>query len=446
MFISLTGAFLTIIMLGAFFLGLRTGLVALILIRPLCDRIYALGNLEIGSHPISYGALVNVAVILAFVCNFSQVWRSVPAKFRTLWWPFLFLAFAAAIYSPVQSDALRKFLTYFCFFIMFLFAFVVVRSERDFAYFLKMIILSSVLPVIYGLFQVAAGLDLFDSRVQSTFSHPNIFAFYILIVIGIILFLQSTVLLKVSGQLRLILTVYLLPLVILLAFTKTRNAWIGCVVQFLVYGIVYDRKALVLLLLAPLIGLAIPGVADRLSDLSSGNDYLGGAGGVNVNAFTWRQILWESSFTYIWQRPFFGYGLDSFPFYSPEFFPLEPIHGVNAHNVYIQVIFEMGFVGLISFSLLFWRSFVWLGRFWPLDKRGVSIAASMMLVYLICCYSDNVFEYLTFDWSFWLFFGLVFAELSQYRARLTTHRKTHDWRSTTKEKRHVWAPRSRVAG
>src|ERR1700722_10334437 len=341
MFISLAGTFLAIIMIGAFFFGFRTGVVALILIRPLCDRIFESGRFDIGGQAISYGALINIAVIFALFCNLSRVWKSVPAKLRTIWFPFLFLAFAAVIYSPVQLEALRRFFTYFCFFVMFSFAFAVVRSERDVLHFLKMIVLSSVPPVTYGLFQIATGRDLYDGRIQSTFSHPNIFAFFIVIIIGIILFLQSTTRLKTSGRYRLVLTVYLLPLLILLLFTKTRSAWIGCAIQFLVYGIVYDRKALFLLLLAPFIVLAIPGVADRINDLSSGNDYLGGPA-INVNAYTWRMILWESSFSYIWERPIFGYGLASFFFYSPEFFPLGRLQGTDAHSVYIQTILKWG--------------------------------------------------------------------------------------------------------
>jgi O-antigen ligase len=432
-------------MLGAFFFGLRTGVVALILMRPLCDRIFELGRFDIGGHAFSCGALINIALICALFCNFSRVWHDLPAKFRRIWLPFLFLAFAAVIYSPVQLDGLRKFLTYFCFFIMFSFAFVVVRSERDLLYFLKMIILSSVLPVIYGLFQVTARYDLYEDRIRSTFSHPNIFAFYIITIIGIILFLQCTARFKVSGQYRLILAVYLLPLLVLLLFTKTRNAWIGCAIQFLVYGIVYDRKALVLLVLAPIIALAIPDVADRVNDLSSGNDYIGG--GANVNAYTWRKILWESSFGYIWQRPILGYGLDSFPYYSPEFFPLETRHGTNAHNVYIQMIFEMGFIGLIGFSLIFCSSFAWLARFWPFDKRGVPVVAATMVAYLVACYSDNIFEYLTVDWCFWFFFGLIFAQFFQYRARVSGHRKIHHWQSRTREENVLQPdPARRVIG
>src|ERR1700677_2004218 len=176
MFLSLVAAFLAVIMVGAFFCGLRTGVATLIVIRPLCDPFFAEGKFEIAGQTLSFGALINVVVIAALFLNFSQIWRSVPAKVRTIWLPFLALAFAAIIYSPLPSEALRTYLNYFSFFVMFSFAFAVVQSERDFAYFLKLIILSSVLPVIYGLLQFVTGLNLYEGRIQSTFPHPNIFA------------------------------------------------------------------------------------------------------------------------------------------------------------------------------------------------------------------------------------------------------------------------------
>jgi O-antigen ligase len=433
MFLSIAGTLLALIMLGAFFRGLRAGIVTLIFIRPICDPFFAEGKLEVGGQSITYGALINVAVIVALFLNWSQVWSSVPAKVRTIWLPFLVLAFAAVIYSPIPMESFRTYLTYFSFFAMFLFGFAVVRSERDFLYFLKLIIYSSALPVMYGLFQLATGFDLFDGRVQSSFAHPNIFAFFIVMVIGAILFMQSTTRLKLGGQYRLLLMIYLLPLLTLLIFTKTRSAWIGCAIQFLVYGIVYDRKALILLLLAPFAALAIPDVSDRLGDLSSGNDYIGGAGS-NLNAYAWRMVLWESAFTYVWQRPLFGYGINAFHVYSPQFFVLDHVNGADAHSVYVQTIFEMGFVGLFSLGLIFCRSFIWLGRFWRFDKRGVPVVAASMIAYLDFCYSDNIFYYLAFDWSFWFFFGLVFAQFSQYWVRVSGHRIAHDWQSRMREK------------
>jgi O-antigen ligase len=433
MLLSAGAAVLAVIIVGAFFRGLRTGVAALIFIRPLCDPFFAEGRFEIVGQAITLGAVINVAVIIALLLNFSQIWFSVPNKLRTIWLPFLVLAFAAVIYSPIQMDAFRTYLTYVSFFVMFLFAFAVVRSERDFLYFIRLIILSSVLPVFYGLLQVATGSNLYEGRIQSSFAHPNIFAFFIVMVVGIILFLQSTTRFRFTGQYRLILLAYLLPLLTLLIFTKTRSAWLGCALIFVVYGVVYDRKALVLLLFAPLVVLAIPEVSDRLSDLSSGNDYIGGTGS-NLNAYAWRMVLWESAFTYIWQQPLFGYGINTFHLYSPQFFVLDHVNGGDAHSVYVQTIFEMGFVGLIGLGLIFCRSFIWLARFWSCDKRGVPVIAAIMFGYLDFCYSDNILYYLAFDWSFWFLFGLIFAQFSEYWAQVPGHRKALPRQLTSKQR------------
>lgn len=417
MFIEIVDLIFVGVVLAAFFLGLRTGVAALILIRPLCDRLFESARFEVAEQAISYGAIMNVVVICAMLYNVGPIWRRVPSGLRTIWLPFLLMAFVAVLYSPVQIDGLRRFLTYVSFSGMFMLSFVVVRSERDVLFFLKVVILSSVLPVVYGLFQTASGMDWFlDYRIHSTFSHPNILAFYILIIIGTILFLLSTERIRISGRVRLVLTVYLIPLLIVLVMTKTRSAWVGSFVLFLVYGLIYDRRVLALTLVAPMLVLAVPGVSERVMDLASGYDYIGGAA-VMVNSYAWRQILWESSFRYIWQQPIFGYGLNSFSFYSPAFFPIDPMEGVHAHNVYIQFLFEIGLVGLISFLWIFWRCFVWLNRYWRFDRRGLTMAATIMVVYLIVCYSDNIFEYLSVDWCFWFIFGLIFAQFARYRAR-----------------------------
>jgi len=412
------------VMSAAFLLGLRAGIATLILLRPLCDRFFELSRFDVEGHLISYGAIVNVVVICVMVVNIGPIWRQLPPGLRTTWLPFLLMTFIAILYSPLQIDGARKFLTYVSFSAMFVFSFVLVRSERDVIFYLKLVILSSVLPVLYGLIQIASGMDWFgDSRIHSTFSHPNIFAFYIVLVIGAILFLLSSERLRISGHLRLFLTLYAIPLLVVLIMTKTRSAWVGCLVLFLIYGLVYDNRMLIIVFVAPVFALTVPAVSDRIMDLATGTQYIGGPA-VMVNAYAWREILWESAWTFIRERPIFGYGLNSFPFYSPIFFPLERVIGTYAHNVYIQFLFETGLVGLISFFWIFWRCFAWLNRYWSFDKRGLTMAAAMMVVYLIACYSDNLFEYLSFNWCFWFTFGLIFAQCARYRASGMEERKT----------------------
>jgi putative inorganic carbon (HCO3(-)) transporter len=416
----------------AFLLGFRRGVAALLFIRPLCDRIFESGRFDIGGHAISYGALIDLIVICVFLLYINQLFCRVPYGLRTAWLPFLLIAFVAVLYSPVQIDAARKFITYVTFAAMFMFAFLVEKSDRDATYWLKLVILSSVLPVVYGLFQTASGLDWYvqysgslqtassldthaGSRIAGTFSHPNIFAFFLLTIIGNILILLVTDRGHMSQRLRMVLNTYLIPLFLLLVMTKTRSAWAASVVLLFVYGLVYDKRALLILLVVPLIAFAVPAISDRIMDIAARNDYIGGAAGANLNAYAWRKMLWDNAFIYIWERPLFGYGLNSFHFYSPTFFPLSP-RGTEAHNVFIQFIFEIGFVGLCCFVWTFLRYFIWLARYLRVDRRGTIMTMAILSLYLILCYSDNVLEYLSFNWCFWFSCGAIFQQLVQTRS------------------------------
>jgi putative inorganic carbon (HCO3(-)) transporter len=413
MLIEIVSLFSVGVVLAAFAFGLRAGIATLIIIRPLCDRFFELARFDVMGHLFSYGAILNVVVISVLMINVLRIRQCIPAELRNIWLPFLLVSLVASLYSPVQIDGVRKLLTYVSFFALFMFSFLVANSERSTLRFLKLVILSSVLPVAYGLFQVISGIDSFvGTRTHSTFSHPNIFAFYILAIMGTIFYVLTTGRAHVTDRLRLILNIYLIPLLVVLLMTSTRSAWLAGFILFLLYGILYDRRLLICVLSLPILALVIPAVRDRIADLASGNEYAGWM--TPLNSYAWRKLLWERSFAYIWERPIFGYGLDSFHFYSPEFFPLEP-SGTYAHNVYIQFQFESGLIGLIAFLWIFWRCFGWLARRFRIDSRRIIMTMGIMGAYLVACYSDNVFEYLSVNWCFWFVIGLIFAHIAQLR-------------------------------
>jgi O-antigen ligase len=405
---SVIGLSLTVAVLIAFFKSLRSGVSTLILVRPLCDRVFESAKFGLAGHALTFGAIMNAVVLGAALVNLPRIRRQTPPVLYRIWLVFLLVAFVAVLYSPVRTDAFRKFLTYASFWAMFTFPFALVRSKDDVQYFLKLAVLSSLAPVLYGSFQLFSGEDWYlGRRIESTFSHPNIFAFYLVTTIGIALFLLATSRDRPGKDYRDLLRLYLVPLLVLLIMTKTRSAWICGLVLFLLYGVVYDKRVLIFALVLPLILVpSIPAVRERLVDLMSGNHYVGWVD--KVNAFAWRSILWGDAFDWIRKRAFFGYGLYSFPYYSPQFFPLST-KGVDAHNVYVQLLFETGVAGLLSYVWVFWRSATWVGRFWKQDRRGIAMTVGIIGAYLISCWSDNLLEYVSFDWFFWFTIGLLYA-------------------------------------
>jgi O-antigen ligase len=415
MIAAIASLLLTGIMVAAFAGGLTRGMTVLLVIRPLCDRLFDQARFEVAGHALSCGAVLNFIVICAMLVSLQRINNKIQITLERAWVPFLLLALGAILYSPVAVDGFRKFLTYVSYMAMFILPFAIVKTRGAAEWFFKVVIASSVLPVLYGLFQLASGIDWYQgSRIESTFPHPNIFAFYLLTIIGTILSLLCTNRVRLPDRARTLLAAYLVPMLLLLVMTKTRSAWVGCLFLFVVYGTIQDKRVLLLTLVLPVLALAVPGVRERLTALGSGNQYVGWV--QSVNPYAWRTILWERALPLMLQRPLFGHGLYSFPYYSPTFFPLESSRGVDAHNVFIQLFFETGLVGLGGFLWIFARKFLWLLRFWAFDRHGLTMAAAALGVYLIICYSDNLLEYVSYGWCYWFTSGLIFADLSQYRA------------------------------
>lgn len=405
---------LTLVILAGFIGGLRSGIVGLLLIRPLCDRLFDLARFDVAGKDISYGAALNLIVIAAITMVLYRLRSRLQVTLWRAWLPFLLITLVACCYSPVAVDAFRKFLTYVSYMGMFVLPFVIIRTERDVLYFYKIVVLSSVAPVAYGCFQLASGLDWYQgTRIASSFSHPNIFAFYVLTTIGTVLSLLLSQRFILAKSTRKLLSLYLVPLLIMLVATKTRSAWLGCVILFGVYGVIADKRVLALTFILPICALFVPAIRDRLTDLTTGNQYVGWV--QDVNAYYWRKLLWQKASSFIAQRPLFGYGLYSFPYYSPTFFPLETKRGVDAHNVYIQLLFETGLMGFLSYLWIFARKLQMLFRYWQIDRPALAMTATMLCVYLLTCYSDNLLEYVSYNWCYWFTFGVVFADLSQYR-------------------------------
>jgi O-antigen ligase len=210
-----------------------------------------------------------------------------------------------------------------------------------------------------------------------------------------------------STQNRLILTGYTFFMLALLMLTQTRSAWIACFSLFAVYGLIFERRYLLYLILIPLLALLIPSVRDRVLDLGAGNEVVQYA---KLNSFAWRVYIWESGLK--WMRPehyLLGYGIDSFQHYSPTFFPLAGKTNFGAHNLYVQWIFELGALGLLAYLWLFGRLLWLLRKMLPIDKLGGFILISLVIQYLMVSFSDNMAAYLVFNWYFWFVAGSACA-------------------------------------
>jgi O-antigen ligase len=134
-----------------------------------------------------------------------------------------------------------------------------------------------------------------------------------------------------------------------------------------------------------------------------------------LNSFAWRMLLWEYSLDWMSKaNSIFGYGMNSFKHYSPLFFPLAGTTNFGAHNTYIQWYFEAGVVGLLAAAWMHFRIFITLkaGALKTMateEKLRSAIAVMLVIGYLFFAFSDNMLDYLSFNWYFWFFIGAACA-------------------------------------
>jgi O-antigen ligase len=289
-------------------------LVVLLFIRALLDPILDITRVNIFGQEIGAGGAINLFVlILACIIIFNKVRYILKESTLKAWIIFLFLCAVSIAYTPDSGRAIRFFFNLASYAAMLAMAFSVVNSTKDKKFWLKVIMLSSIPPIIFanidlvrrGTYFVDAGM-----RIVGSFTHPNILAFYLVLILTVSFYIFKTGLFSLTRAKRNILMLYMANLVILILATKTRSAWVSCWALFFIYGLLKERKYLVGCAVFSFLALLHPAVRNRAADLLHLSDLDKEV--TDLNSLSWRFQLWKSSLAWIKDRPIFGHGLTSF--------------------------------------------------------------------------------------------------------------------------------------
>ncbi len=410
------------LMIGLVFIFSRSFfLLLVIMLRPSLDVVFE--SIKIGSFGLGgiLNALMILIAILVFFENSHQL-KNHSVNVKKAWLVFILLSFISLFYSPVFLLGLKAFLSYLSYAALFIIGLYSVKTEKDFEMWIKVIVLSSVIPLLYGLkalalgggglrFSVGEGL-----RLQSTFPHPNPFAPYLVLLITVSFYLYKSNILAVGSLIRKSLPIYIFVLIGLLLMTKTRSAWAACFLLFAFYGFFLERKFLIFVFVTPFFALLIPEIQDRILDLTRDSDY-GATGYGRLNSYAWRLQIWENSLR--WMSPTHyvaGYGLSAFVHHSMDFGMANAFqkatYEINAHNIFVQTFFNLGLIGFVSFTYLLYVTGKTLYKCYSKNKLLVFIALMAFVQLLLQGYSDNIWDYLIFEWYFWFFMGITFAYLA----------------------------------
>lgn len=376
----------------------------ILLFRASADVVFTKSSFDGG---MGVGALVNLLVIFIALLYLAEANGPMLKLTLSAWGSLLLVSMAGVLKAPELVSAARFWLTLLSYCAVFAIALHIVRSDRDFERIVDVIILSSLPPAVTALAEIALNAgSLGGFRLKATFMHPNILAFYLVVVITLLFYrLKSDA--RLPEAMRLAMWSYLGLLLAFLVFTQTRSAWAGCLVVFAVYAVFHERRWLLYLLLAPALAFLVPGVRDRLLDLASGNVH---ADYAKLNSFAWRVLLWQNAVE--WMRPLeavFGLGLKSFSHYSPRFFALSAGISFNAHSAYVQWFFETGALGVACAAWLYYRVLSVLKAGFHANRLRGLLMITLAIEYLVVSFSDNMLDYLSLDWYFWGVMGAACA-------------------------------------
>jgi O-antigen ligase len=360
---------------------------------------------------IGLGALLNLFILIVFFVLLVREKFKI-SKLQALWLPLLLIIIISITYSPFPVRAIRSLLVLITYMTLFLIPFHFIKTKEHYKSCLQVIVLSSFIPllgVFYDFTFPEASTNRNGFRLFSTFTHPNIFAFYLVTVVSVCFCVIKSEVFRKDIFFRKLCMIILLLCIFCVLGTKTRSAWAVLALLILIYGIFEEKRYLLYLTLACFAALMVPSIQERVADLFQGNDTEAFLTDYEaLNSYAWRKVIWSSAIEMVWKSPIFGYGFQSFMYYSHDFFLVEHEHGIAAHNSYIQLLFETGIVGLTALLWLLGSVLILIWKQRVIDKPN-SVVLGLFVAYCLILYSDNILDYLVFNWYFWFFIGSFLA-------------------------------------
>ncbi len=411
-------------------------LVALALLRWHEIALYsAIVAVPFGSwFPISVGAgnltAVDIAVALLIVLWLARmivIERGITIHFPPLSLPFALFLFAAmlsitgALSLQFAIKESTKWIEMFAMYVYVANNFDTAKMKRALAVMFLAGFAEAAIGIYQFLFQWGPkGFLLFGSYIRAfgTFEQPNPFAGYLALILPVALgvviavfSVQYSVFRKTEHWIlntgySALAALSLGAMLTAAVMSWSRGAWLGIATGLIVTVIVQSRRAFVLTIIAAFaltFGIllnSINVIPDVIVERFSGvADYLGvfDVRGVKVDdanfAVVERMAHWQAAWGMLHNHPALGVGIGNYAVvYSDYALPRWDDPLGHAHNYYLNVAAETGFIGLAAYAIL------WLAIFWQSWRalrasRGFwqSVAAGLLGM-LVALSAHNVFD------------------------------------------------------
>ena len=402
----------------------------------ICDKIILFSLYIIAFFfPISK-AVIEISSTLAIACwivKKSLQRKNIPTTHLNLAiFVYLAICFFSIFISSNLKISSRTFFGKVLQDVIFFFVIVdTLNSERRIRNFLYILFCSSLVLGVDGIYQHFTHKDFIRHRrnleiprIYATFPTPNDFGCYL---ITIIPFLVTIFFTKFRFKVvRFLLGGLFILLFTCLIMTVSRGAWYAFMASALFLGVWIYPIGVFFLLLTLFIIITQPlyptVIKERLDDTFLGFDAttLSDAGSVE------RKIFWQAGWKMFMSRPWIGMGLGTFMFNFKRFVIETYREGpAYAHNCYLQMLSELGLIGLASFLLIlilfFYKGIkIILNRQKTFSWYMLLASLAAVLGYSVQMAVDTIFYSLDLGILFWILLGLGVVAMNNIKLETVT--------------------------
>ncbi len=360
-------------------------------------------------------------LILLLKSDFNSLnwWRN-PLFYFVL---FLILGLFSVFFSISFWDSISEYLKWLSCFILFGVVSLILFSKKELKYLIFIFLGTEGVIALIGLYFY---LNSFDSRATSTFYEPNAFAGYLLFSLPIFLGLFLKEKNKEKAVILGVISVFVFSIFTL---TGSRSAYLSFLLPFFVLCYIffknYPKKELFLKLISLVLGVFL--LTNFLFSLKTGDNFLPtpqkfltllryeSLSDVDFTApaqarLTGRLDYWKGALKIFKERPLYGSGLGTFSLAYPLYQKGPLDYASSAHSDYIQLLSEIGILGMLPFLLLIF-ALIWIGINLIRNIRKGMLLGCLIFLGILGSLSNSIF---TYNWlflanfiTFWILAGLM---------------------------------------
>ena len=244
----------------------------------------------------------------------------------------------------------------------------------------RIVIWTGAIAIFFGSLGAVLGFVAYgdSNRMSGAYYGPNEFAILLLPFIGISLYLVFTSKAKAAKIAALVIT---MTLILALISTVSRGGIIGLGGMFIVAAMKAKKKMRAIFIIGVLAVIFLnfmpAAMRDRFQKTRVEETYTGEG---TVDSTTRRYNLSAAAWAMFREKPLFGVGIGNYFYNCSQYAPVSP---GRAHNMYLEVLAELGIVGGFLFFGILFLTFGKLNRLRRSNSAIISGYASGMFIGLI---------------------------------------------------------------